>query len=243
VDADDPRGVTRPAADPRPGAATGSRLGPSKAPRQRRTPDPGLAIGVATMILGFLLLAGPARAADPLLPSLPVPLPTLPLPTPPPLPVPTLPPLPTPTLPPLPTLPLQTLPLPTLPPVPTPTLTLPTPSLPLPTATLGPTSPPTAAPSVTASPSAGASVVGVGPLGPGPSFGGPIDAQPVAATGVPSEPLPPFISGLGSLFDTLGLPGLVVGIPAVIILGILGVQLAVGAAWMPVIRRWLNRRA
>jgi hypothetical protein len=37
-------------------------------------------------------------------------------------------------------------------------------------------------------------------------------------------------------------PGLIVGVPAIIILGIIAAQLAVGAAWMPVIRRWLNRR-
>jgi len=52
----------------------------------------------------------------------------------------------------------------------------------------------------------------------------------------------PVIVDSGSLFDTLGLPGLIVGIPAIIIIGILVAQLVVGAAWLPVIRRWLNRR-
>jgi len=33
-----------------------------------------------------------------------------------------------------------------------------------------------------------------------------------------------------------------VGVPIVILFAILVTQLAVGAAWVPVIRRWLNRR-
>lgn len=201
--------------------------------RSRRCGDPGLAIGVATTLLGFLLLAGPASAADPLLPSLPVALPTAPLPT---LPLPTLP---------LPTSPLPTLPPPTLP-LPTPTLRLPTPTLPLSTPTPTPRATSAAAtPTPSASPSrsssAAPSLGGVGPGSSGTSGEGPIDARPVAATGVPSEPLPVIVDG-GSLFGTLGLPGLIVGIPAIILIGILVAQLAVGAAWLQVIRRWLNRR-
>jgi hypothetical protein len=197
--------------------------------RSRRRGDPGLAIGVATTLLGFLLLAGPASAADPLLPSLPVALPTVPLPT---LPLPTL---PLPTLPPPPTLPL-----------PTPTLRLPTPTLPLSTPTPTPrvtSAPATPTPFASTSPSSSAapSLGGVGPGSSGTAGEGPIDARPVAATGVPSEPLPVIVDG-GSLFDSLGLPGLILGIPAIIIIGILVAQLAVGAAWLPVIRRWLNRR-
>jgi len=45
-----------------------------------------------------------------------------------------------------------------------------------------------------------------------------------------------------SPFDTFVLPGLLVGVPAILLLGILAAQVAVGAAWLPVIRRWLNRR-
>jgi hypothetical protein len=37
-------------------------------------------------------------------------------------------------------------------------------------------------------------------------------------------------------------PGLLVGVPTIILLWILAAQLAVGAAWLPVIRRWLHRR-
>ena len=49
--------------------------------------------------------------------------------------------------------------------------------------------------------------------------------------------------GVGSSpFDTFVLPGLLVGVPAILLLGILAAQVAVGAAWLPVIRRWLNRR-
>jgi hypothetical protein len=211
--------------------------------RSRRGGDPGLAIGVATTLLGFLLLAGPASAADPLLPSLPVALPTLPLPTLPPPPT-----LPLPTLPPPPTLPLPTLPPPPTLPLPTPTLRLPTPTLPLSTPTPTPTPRATSAPATPTPPaspsppsSAAPSLGGVGPGSSGTSEEGPIDARPVAATGVPSEPLPVIVDG-GSLFDSLGLPGLILGIPAIIIIGILVAQLAVGAAWLPVIRRWLNRR-
>jgi hypothetical protein len=213
VDTDDPRGLT-----------PARRGAPS---RRAWVSDPGLAIGVTTTILGLLLLlASPAAAADPLpvpLPSLPVPVPTLPLPT---LPLPTLPPLPTPTLPPLPT--------PTLP-VPTPTLRLPTPTLPLPTPT------PTPSASAPISPSPLPSTFGAGPINSATSLGSPFTSPPVTASG-PAESISPTVGGGGSPFNSFVVPGLIVGVPAVIILGILVAQLAVGAAWMPVIRRWLNRR-
>ena len=37
------------------------------------------------------------------------------------------------------------------------------------------------------------------------------------------------------------LPLLIAGIPIAVILLIVGLQIAGGAAWLPVIRRWLNR--
>jgi hypothetical protein len=46
----------------------------------------------------------------------------------------------------------------------------------------------------------------------------------------------------GSPFDTFVLPGLLVGVPAIILLTILAAQVAIGAAWLPVIRRWLHSR-
>ena len=63
-------------------------------------------------------------------------------------------------------------------------------------------------------------------------------ANASVAPGVPEQPV---VESHGSLFDALALPGLV-GIPVIILLGILAAQVAVGAAWLPVIRRWLNRR-
>jgi hypothetical protein len=35
---------------------------------------------------------------------------------------------------------------------------------------------------------------------------------------------------------------LLIGVPTILVLAALAAQLAVGAAWLPVIRRWLNRR-
>ena len=86
------------------------------------------------------------------------------------------------------------------------------------------------------------SVVGGGPVGSATTFGGPVIGQPVVASGVPDGPGSPAVVDRGSPFDGFVVPGLIVGVPAIIILGILLAQLAVGAAWMPVIRRWLNRR-
>ena len=45
--------------------------------------------------------------------------------------------------------------------------------------------------------------------------------------------------------DPLGgivLPGLLIGVPTILVIAALAAQLAVGAAWLPVIRRWLHRR-
>jgi hypothetical protein len=44
------------------------------------------------------------------------------------------------------------------------------------------------------------------------------------------------------LLEDLVVPGLLLGVPLILIIGILIAQLAVGAAWLPVIRRWLHRR-
>jgi hypothetical protein len=232
VDTNDPGGLSR-------------SVGSPAAPEQRAwVSDPGLTIGMATTVLGLLLLlATPASAADPL-PSLPVALPSLPLPS---DPLPTVP-VPTPTLP-LPSVPLPTLPVPTPTlPVPTPTLPVATPTLSLPTSTPRPTSSPQPSvamspnPSQSRSPSPVPSIVGVGPDGSTTNLGVPVVGQPVVASGVPEEPLSPTIVDRGSPFDSFVVPGLILGVPAIIILAILAAQLAVGAAWMPVIRRWLNRR-
>jgi hypothetical protein len=254
VDPDDPGSLTPP------GRSDGT---VPMRPRRRRGGRLGLT--VATCALGALMgLAGPVAGVGPLpdpsllevLPSLPIPtLPPLPiatpkLPTPPPLPVPTPTP-PPPTLPPLPTVPLPTLPLPTLP-VPTPTLTLPTPTLPIPTPTLPIPTPslvlPSASPSPASNPSALPSTASGGPLGSAGASGGPVGAGPVggsagpdvAASADPGEGTSPTFGGQG--FGSLVLPGLLIGVPTIIVLGILAAQLAVGAAWLPVIRRWLNRR-
>ena len=157
---------------------------------------------------------------------------------------------------PVPTVPLPTItlpPVPTLPPLPTPTLPVPTPSLPVPTPTVSfaPPSLPvgTAAPSASPSPTAlitgsspGPSAVpsGDAPAGillgasPGPDIGA--SPPPVNAGG------PAVDGGADSFLEGLVVPGLLVGVPTIILLGILAAQLAVGAAWLPVIRRWLHRR-
>jgi hypothetical protein len=117
-------------------------------------------------------------------------------------------------------------------PVPTPTLSFPTPRLP----------PGTAAPSPSPSPSA--AVAGASPgASPGGAAGATPGDQPgavVASTG-PTAIDPPVIGSFGSSLESLVVPGLLLGIPAILILGILAAQLAVGAAWVPVIRRWLHR--
>ena len=205
---------------------------------RRLTGRPGrFAVGV-TVVAALLLVVRPVAAADPLLPSLPIALPTSPVATP------TLPPLPTivPTLPPIPTLP--PLPTPTLPPPPTPTLPpLPTPTLPIATPTRPPSSQPvpTATLPSTASASPSISVFGAGPIGSAGTIGVPPQTGPGAASVDPGTVTPTVGIG-GSFFDEITLPGLVLGVPAIILIGILATQVAVGAAWLPVIRRWLNRR-
>jgi hypothetical protein len=246
VDADDSGGLITP----------GGR--PFTAGRRRLTGrGPLRAVTVVACLVGALVVvvrpaAGVGPVSDPTLPgALPsLPLPTLPLATPklptlPPLPTPTLPPLttPTPTLPTLPPLPTPTLPLPTSTlPLPTPTLPLPTPTLPIPSLPLSTSSAP---PTVNPLPStAGASS---GPLASGAASAGPIVGGPIGsvtptqvASFEPDDGATPAVGGQG--FGSLVLPGLLIGVPTMIIVGILVAQLAVGAAWLPVIRRWLNRR-
>jgi hypothetical protein len=227
---------------------------PRSRTRGARASDLGRAIRLAAATVGILLLLVRPVAGAGLLPdvSLPVALPSLPLPTLPPLPVPTptlklptLPPLPLPTptpklptIPPLPSLPLPTPTLPPPPSLPLPTPTLPPPpSLPVPTPTLPALSPSPSASTAEPLP-AGSTTPSVVPgAGPISASASPIAAQPSSPVDVSA----PEAGGLGALFDALAFPALV-GVPIVILFAILVTQLAVGAAWMPVIRRWLNRR-
>jgi hypothetical protein len=197
---------------------------------------------------------GPMRAA----PALLVPLPSLPLP-----PLPSLPALPVPTLPPvpLPTLPVPSIPLPTLP-VPTPSLALPIPSLPLPTPALPTASLPiTIFPGSTPPPSPQATQVPT-PI-PGSSTGTPqrlaspsdqtatasgilltvaAETPPPAdgAGGTGSDPSRPIAEGRSPLEFVL--PGLIIGVPLAAVILIVVIQVAGGAAWLPLVRRWLVRR-
>ena len=224
----------------------------------RRARGRSAAVAVAS-VFAILLVGQPAWGAIPSLPPVPsLAVPTVPLPTLPPLPLstPTL--APTPTLPPVPTLP----PLPTLSPLPTlplPTL-LPTPSLPLPsilpTASPRPTASAvtTASPGPTSSPRSSdqAATASPGPtLGgsPGPSLGdGAAVGIPLAGT-LPSQA--PTSSGGGDPYDSVDqgpspldflVPGIVAGVPILIIVIIVIVQLVGGAAWLPMVRRWSQQR-
>jgi hypothetical protein len=224
---------------------------------------------MGVLILLVLHVAGPVSGAGPLddsplasteagqieLPSLPVPIPSIVLPTLP-LPVPTLPPLPPPrpTLPPLPSPTLPPPPTPTLPPVPSVLPSLPTvlPSLPAPS--LSPTPPPSSgspAPSgIAAAPSAGGGGGTGASRGPAGATGGegdpandvflgngPVSQPPGAAPLRGDQPSAGLTPSIGELIA----PGLLVGIPLLTLLLILAGQLGVGAAWLPVVRRWLNR--
>ena len=189
--------------------------------RGGRTRALGAAGGIATGSLLLLAMVGrPVAGAGPL----PLPVPTII----PPLPLPTLPPLPLPTLPPLPTPPLPTLPLPT---VPLPTVPLPT--LPLPSGLPGPTGSAPAgspAPSASAGPFTSTAPTGSGLATPASSnAGGAVGS--VEGPSVDQGPSP---------FQFV-LPLIIAGIPIALILLIVGLQVAGGAAWLPVIRRWLNR--
>jgi hypothetical protein len=229
-----------------------------------------VAVTVGCLVLVLVALSGPVYGAGPLggtplastavggveLPSLPVPVPSVAVPTLPPPPtirptlpplptiLPTLPPRPTPTLPPLPTPTLPPLPTPTLPPLPTPTLPNP-PSLPVPSASPTPPSGPTAsdagasgaAQGGASTPPGGAAAGSADPSTGYIPVGGPVGPQPSLAPVLTDGPSAAAIPSIGELI----VPGLLVGIPLLTLLLILAGQVGVGAAWLPVVRRWLTR--
>lgn len=166
-----------------------------------------------------------------LLPTLP--LPSLPLTS---LPVPTLalPTVPIPTVP-VATVPVPTLPLPT---IPLPGGSLPLPTLPLPSGIGPPASPialgilPSGGPGEGARPSEPASA---GSSGPGASGAPGSSDDPLVPAG-PGDAAPG-----GGTFGAIILPALIAGIPIAMIALILAAQTAGGAAWLTVVRRWLNR--
>jgi hypothetical protein len=200
-----------------------------------------------------MLLGKPVAGADPIpgvsgLPALPgptLPLPTVPLPT---LPLPTLP---------LPTLPLPTPAVPTLP-LPTPTLrlptptlplpSLPTPSLPIPTGTPGPTgsSGPTGSPAPTGS-NAPTSVPSGSLVSPEPGSSDPAAAGSGGlgvGAAVPPSPGGAAVTVVDREQSPLQfvLPLLLADIPISVIALVVMLQIAGGVAWLPVVRRWLDRR-
>jgi hypothetical protein len=186
------------------------------APRRRaglRALGASGAVAVASLLVVTLVGKPVARAG--VLPSLPIWLPSLPLP-----PLPTI-------LPPLPTVPLPTLPVPTLP-VPS----LPVPSLPVPTLPLSSGGPAAGSPSPSSS---GDPSTSPAPLGPGLASAG-----PSASGGAPGSVTDPTVDQGSAPFGFV-LPLLIAGIPIAVILLIVGLQIVGGAAWLPVIRRWLNR--
>jgi hypothetical protein len=225
-----------------------------------RTVDARPAAFFAAGVLIVLALAGPAAAADPVaLPSaLPVALPTLPslpvktpspsiaLPTVRPTPTVPRPTIPTPTLP-QPTLPLPTLPTPSLPTPSLPTPTIPTPTFPTPTLPLPSPSLPIPTPPGSSTVPAGAS------RDPGiTTFGSTASASPLPGLiGAGSKPIvsePTTGSGGGSTEPGAGrsplefiVPGLAAGIPIAVVAFVVLLQVAGGAAWLPVVRRWLDR--
>jgi hypothetical protein len=262
VDADDPRGLMRPrggvrrptgpgrSVDGRPAAilAAGVLLGlllagpaaaadPVALPSGLRVSAVSPPVAAPTLParpLPTVKTPSPSIAGPTLRPTPTVPVPTLPLPT---LPVPT---------PPTPSLPTPTLPTPTLPTLPTPTLptpTLPTPTLPIPTASAIPTAssvvavggtagatPQTVPSPPTSSASSNLGLIGAG-LKPAMSEGatGPTDGNASTAGASDRSPLE-FI-----------VPGLIAGIPIAVVAFVVFLQVAGGAAWLPVVRRWLDR--
>ena len=55
-----------------------------------------------------------------------------------------------------------------------------------------------------------------------------------------NDPLAPTVGGGGPLDFVV--PGLIVGIPIAVVALIVFLQLVGGAAWLPVVRKWLGRR-
>jgi hypothetical protein len=209
-------------------------------PRRLGRSIPASRLAITGWLCGLSLavaIAGPVSGAPPstdvLLPTLPVPVPSLPLPT---LPVPSLP-LPTP---PLPTLPLPTLTLPT-PSLPVPSLPLPSlpvpsvfPSVALPGTPLSTPSPPGTAtdlPSVaTPSPSGAESPGSTSAAGGLAGSSQPSDGT--GSTGSTGSLLP---------FEDFVIPGLLIGVPALVLLAIIALQVAGALAWLPVVKRRLGR--
>jgi hypothetical protein len=149
---------------------------------------------------------------------------------------------------PLPSLPIAT-PTSSVPPLPiaTPTLVVPTPALPmttLPVPVATPTVPvvsptirpsPTPGPSPTLSPSVPVSSAAPGSLSPTSGAGAVLPT--VGPSLSPEATVPP-----ESPFDAVVVPGLLFGIPTMLLLGVVVVQAVGGAAWLPAIRRWMNGR-
>jgi hypothetical protein len=89
---------------------------------------------------------------------------------------------------------------------------------------------------------------------PLPGGGGPVTflGGPGVAGSTPpigqADPSPALVAertpsdSAASPLDAIILPGLLIGVPAILVVAALIAQLAVGAAWLPVIRRWLHRR-
>jgi hypothetical protein len=199
------------------------------------------ALAAATLLL---VLGKPVAGADPL-PPLPTFLPPLPTILPP---LPTLPPLPLPTvvLPPPPTIPLPTVPLPTIVPPTLPVPSLPVPTLPVPSLPV-PSLPLPTLPLTTGGPAPSGAAGSLGPSGSADLSGSPTalapglaSPGPSASEGAPGSVTDPTVDQGSAPFGFV-LPLLIAGIPIAVILLIVGLQVAGGAAWLPVIRRWLNR--
>jgi hypothetical protein len=164
-----------------------------------------------------------------------------------------LPSIPGPTLRPTPTVPVPTLPLPTLPvptpptpSLPNPTLpypTLPTPTLPIPTASAIPTASsvvavggtPGATPQTMPSPPTTSAFPNLGLIGAGLK-----PPMSEGATGPGDGPASTAGASDQSPMEFL-VPGLVAGIPIAVVAFVVFLQVAGGAAWLPVVRRWLDR--
>jgi hypothetical protein len=177
---------------------------------------------------GRLTATAAAPAAD--LPSLPLLVPTLPQPT----------------LPRLPTLP----PVPTVKPTPIPTLPLPTETPPRPTATPRPSiaNPDTTAtpvPAKSAGPWGSGAVGSAGPVGAGGSAGPGSSAVvvPVGFVSDPSaQPEEPSAGGITTGNLAIDLPTVAVGVPLLLVVGVILSHILGVTTWLPAIRRQLGMR-
>lgn len=222
--------------------------------------------GILSLLAGVAMAASlaigagadPVRGVGPLpLSSPPVPIPSLPLPSLP-VPVPSLPqaslPVPVPSLP-VPSLPLPSVPAPTIPPLPSFPLPLPSPGLPLPS--IGQPTPGAGSPSPApgdASPDASDAPDGAS----GPSTSDRDDTEPPGAPGddvtggvsggirgapfarplvLEAPPLPPSLADVGSWL----VPGLAVAVPALLVAGLVALEILSGALGVRVARGGLDR--